>query len=59
MTKLPPESVAPKYNAIIRDIMEKFHDVNRAYLESKPLEERRCHYVYSFLTDVDNWDGFK
>lgn len=39
MTKLPPEFVAPKYNAIIRDIMVKFHDKNREYLESKPIEE--------------------
>lgn len=59
MTKLPPEFVAPKYNAIIRDIMTKFHEKNLAYWESKMLEERRCYYVYSFLTEVDNYYGFK
>jgi hypothetical protein len=59
MTKLPPEWLAPKYNAIIRIIMSKFHDKNREYWESKPLEEMKCHYVYSFLTSVYDDRGFK
>jgi len=45
MTKLPPKFVAPKYNAIIKDIMVKFHSVNKEYWDSKPIEERKCHYI--------------
>lgn len=59
MTKLPPEWLAPKYNAIIRNIMAKFHDKNREYWASKPLEERRCYYVHYFLTRVYDGTGFK
>jgi hypothetical protein len=59
MTKLPPEWLAPKYNAIIRDIMVKFHNENRAYWESKPIEERKCHYVNPYLISVYDTNGFK
>jgi len=45
MPKLPPEHIAPKYNAIIKDITATFHKKNREYWESKPIEERKCHYI--------------